>query len=86
MALCFDRGVLPVPLLWHAHRSAAVSSTSGERHTTGVTAVSSIADGRRTITLTMPWQEQMARTFARKQRKGRTIQPCTIMKKNKNQI
>ncbi|MBF1078879.1 MAG: hypothetical protein HXL36_00780 [Prevotellaceae bacterium] len=48
--------------------------------------VSSIADGRRTITLTMPWQEQMARTFARKQRKGRTIQPCTTMKQTKNQI
>ncbi|MBF1055018.1 MAG: hypothetical protein HXL33_01805 [Prevotellaceae bacterium] len=51
-----------------------------------MTAVSSIDDGRRTITLTMPGQEQMARTFARKQRKGRTIQPCTTMKKNKNQI
>ncbi|MBF1074356.1 MAG: hypothetical protein HXL32_06560 [Prevotellaceae bacterium] len=51
-----------------------------------MTAVSSIADGRRTITLTMPGQEQMARTFARKQRKGRTIQPCTTMEETKKQI
>ncbi|MBF1055132.1 MAG: hypothetical protein HXL35_00815 [Prevotellaceae bacterium] len=32
------------------HGSAAVSSAYGDRRTTGLTAVSSVADGRRTLT------------------------------------
>ena len=52
MALCFDRGVLPVPLLWHAHRSAAVSS---------------VYDGRRTICLTVAKQWTLRNTCFLKQ-------------------
>ena len=52
MALCFDRGVLPVPLLWHAHRSAAVSSAYDGRRTICLTVAKRTADGRRTMGVT----------------------------------
>ncbi|MBF1056006.1 MAG: hypothetical protein HXL33_06905 [Prevotellaceae bacterium] len=52
MALCFDRGVLPVPLLRHARRSAAVSSAYDGRRTMCLTVVIRTADGRRTMGVT----------------------------------
>ncbi|MBF1082225.1 MAG: hypothetical protein HXL34_07235 [Prevotellaceae bacterium] len=52
MALCFDRGVLPVPLLWHAHRSAAVSSVYDGRRTICLTVAKRAADGRQTMGVT----------------------------------
>lgn len=52
MALCFDRGVLPVPLLRHARRSAAVSSAYDGRRTICLTVVIRTADGRRTMGVT----------------------------------
>ena len=56
MALCFDRGVLPVPLLWHAHRSAAVSSVYDGRRTICLTVAKRAADGRRTTNHTSKLQ------------------------------
>ena len=52
MALCFDRGVLPVPLLRHARRSAAVSSAYDGRRTICLTVAKRAADGRRTVDVT----------------------------------
>lgn len=52
MALCFDQGVLSVPLLWHAHRSAAVSSAYDGRRTMCLTVVIRAAEGRRTMGVT----------------------------------